>query len=129
VAGLIALWVLGLAILLIIHNAIRLTIFARRKEIHIMELVGATHWFIRIPFLLEGVFYGAIGAIVASLVLSPLYAGLTRALAPWAQALLPLEQAASITQCVGLMFMAGLFFGLIGSWFSLNRTWGETSHI
>ena len=58
----VALGVLGLAILLIIHNAIRLTLFARRREIRIMQLVGATNGFIRVPFLLEGLFYGAAGA-------------------------------------------------------------------
>ncbi|MDF2441444.1 MAG: cell division transport system permease protein [Abditibacteriota bacterium] len=129
VAGFVALWVMGLAILLIIHNAIRLTIFARRREIRIMELVGATPWFIRIPFMLEGVVYGAVGAIVASLVLGPLYATAARALSPWAKALLPLEHAAVMMRCVGWMTLAGLSFGLLGAWFSLARTWNRASQI
>jgi cell division transport system permease protein len=129
VSGLVALWMLGLAILLIIHNAIRLTIFARRREILIMEQVGATQWFIRVPFLLEGIFYGAIGAVIASIVLSPLYAASTRLLGSWLPALLPAVQTTSMAQCIGLMFLAGLIFGMLGSWFSLARTWGQTSHI
>jgi cell division transport system permease protein len=50
---------------IIISAAIRLAIFARREEISIMQLVGATTWFIRRPFLLEGLFAGAIGSAVA----------------------------------------------------------------
>lgn len=129
IAGFVALWVMGLAILLIIHNAIRLTIFARRREIRIMELVGATPWFIRIPFMLEGLVYGAMGAIVASLILGPLYATAARALSPWAKALLPLEHAAVMARCIGWMTLAGLGFGLLGAWFSLARTWNRAAQI
>ncbi len=49
----------------LIANTIRLGIFARREEIGIMKLVGATKWFIRIPFMLEGVFAALVGAIIA----------------------------------------------------------------
>lgn len=49
----------------IISNTIKLTVFARRKEINIMKYVGATDWFIRWPFILEGVVIGLIGSIVA----------------------------------------------------------------
>lgn len=125
IAGLVALCILGLAILLIIHNAIRLTIFARRREIRIMELVGATPWFIRIPFLLEGVLYGITGAIVAAVVLAPLYGAATRAVT----ALLPLTFAVTMIQCTAWMLIAGLAFGLLGSWFSLARSWGKAVHI
>lgn len=49
----------------LIANAIRLAIYARREEIGIMKLVGATNWFIRIPFMLEGVFAALVGALIA----------------------------------------------------------------
>jgi cell division transport system permease protein len=49
----------------LIANTIRLAIYARREEIGIMKLVGATNWFIRIPFMLEGVFAALVGALVA----------------------------------------------------------------
>jgi cell division transport system permease protein len=55
--------------LLIISNAIRLTLYARRREIRIMQLVGATNQFIRIPLVIEGVVFGAVGALVAWLLL------------------------------------------------------------
>lgn len=60
---------LSLSILVIINNTIRLTIFARRREIRIMQLVGATNWFIRVPFLMEGILHGFIGSALASLLL------------------------------------------------------------
>ena len=60
----------GVAILLItagfiISNAIKLTLYARRREIQIMQLVGATNWFIRVPLVIEGIVFGAVGAGVA----------------------------------------------------------------
>ncbi|MFA5892114.1 MAG: permease-like cell division protein FtsX [Actinomycetota bacterium] len=57
--------VVGLAALILIATTIRMAIFARRKEIGIMKLVGATNWFIRVPFMMEGVAQGIVGAVVA----------------------------------------------------------------
>jgi cell division transport system permease protein len=51
--------------MLLILNAIRIAIFARRREVSVMKLVGATNWFIRIPFMLEGLLQGLIGALFA----------------------------------------------------------------
>ena len=59
-AGFVAL--LAVASILLISNTIRLSIFARRREVEIMRLVGATNWFIRWPFVMEGVFTGLVGA-------------------------------------------------------------------
>lgn len=53
------------ATLFIVYNTVRLTVFARRREIRIMQLVGATPLFIRFPLLVEGMFYGIAGAILA----------------------------------------------------------------
>lgn len=55
-----------LAAVLLIWNTIRTAIFARRREIEVMKLVGATDWFIRIPFMLEGLLHGIIGGLLAS---------------------------------------------------------------
>jgi cell division transport system permease protein len=68
-----AMW--GLAILLIlttmllVGNTIRLSIYARRREVEVMRMVGATSWFIRWPFVIEGVFVGAAGGLTAVLLL------------------------------------------------------------
>ncbi|HEX8235528.1 MAG TPA: permease-like cell division protein FtsX [Abditibacteriaceae bacterium] len=129
IAGTVAIIVLGMAILLIIHNAIRLTVFARRREIRIMELVGATSWFIRIPFLLEGILYGVAGAALAAAILSPLYVTLTRIPWPLVQELLPLGAGSLLWNCSALMILAGLCFGFIGSWFSLSRSIGKAASL
>ncbi len=55
------------AAILLIWNTIRTAIFARRREIEVMKLVGATDWFIRIPFMLEGLLHGIIGGALASI--------------------------------------------------------------
>ena len=61
-----ALWIVSMfAALLLIWNTIRTAMFARRREIEVMKLVGATDWFIRIPFMLEGLVQGLLGGAVA----------------------------------------------------------------
>jgi cell division transport system permease protein len=54
-----------LSAVLLIWNTIRTAMFARRREIEVMKLVGATNWFIRVPFMLEGLFQGLIGGVIA----------------------------------------------------------------
>ena len=61
---------LAVASILLIANTIRLSLYARRREVEVMKLVGATDWFIRWPFVLEGVIVGALGGLLAILVLT-----------------------------------------------------------
>jgi cell division transport system permease protein len=56
--------VLGIAAIVLITNTIRTAMFARRREIEVMKLVGATNWFIRVPFMLEGLIQGLVGAAI-----------------------------------------------------------------
>ncbi len=63
---------LCVGILFIVSNTIRLTIYARREEIEILKLVGATDWFVRMPFLIEGAIQGVLGGMVA---VAALYSG------------------------------------------------------
>ena len=74
--GMLLVFLLALATLFIISNTIRITVFARRREVSIMKYVGATNWFIRWPFLLEGMFLGFAGSVVATLVLMQIYLAL-----------------------------------------------------
>ena len=74
--GLVKALTAGLAVLLVfasialIANTIRLSIFARRREVEVMKLVGATNWFIRWPFVIEGVIVGFFGGVLAVLLLT-----------------------------------------------------------
>ena len=55
--------------MILIANTIRLSIFSRRREIEVMKLVGATNWFVRGPFMLEGLLCGLVGSIAAVVLL------------------------------------------------------------
>ena len=63
---------LVIASILLIANTIRLSLYARRREVEVMKLVGATDWFIRWPFVIEGVIVGALGGMIAVLLLGVL---------------------------------------------------------
>ena len=73
VGGVALIRMLAIATLFIISNTIRITVFARRREVNIMKYVGATDWFIRWPFLLEGMIIGFVGAAIAAAALFQLY--------------------------------------------------------
>jgi cell division transport system permease protein len=59
-----------LASIALVANTIRLSVFARRREVEVMKLVGATNWFIRWPFVIEGVIVGFFGGLLAVLLLT-----------------------------------------------------------
>lgn len=103
------------ASVILIVNAIRLSVFARRKEIRIMQLVGATNWFIRMPFMIEGLIQGFIGAFFACVVLFILYRFGLRHL-PEALPFLfsPLPAAILKTTSAG-MLLGGTVIGMLGS--------------
>ena len=61
--------ILIIASILLISNTIRLSIFSRRREVEVMKLVGATNWFVRGPFMLEGLITGLVGSIAAVILL------------------------------------------------------------
>ena len=109
------------ATLFIISNTIRLTVFARRKEIAIMKYVGATDWFIRWPFLLEGVVLGFFGGVLASIALRSIY-GLITAKVYSTLAFLPLIPQYPFVNFIGVvMVVSGMGIGALGSTISLKR--------
>lgn len=69
IAGMVVVLILVAVSVVIITNTIKLTVFSRRKEINIMKYVGATDWFIRLPFLVEGMLIGLLSALLAFLIL------------------------------------------------------------
>lgn len=111
---------LGAAILLI-ANTIRLGIYARRKEIGIMKLVGATNWFIRVPFIFEGTVQAALGALMASALI---YAGKVFGLDRMQDAILflPLTVGSgSIIRVFFTLLAIGIVIGVFGSTLALRR--------
>ncbi|MCO4782865.1 MAG: permease-like cell division protein FtsX [Candidatus Cloacimonetes bacterium] len=112
---------LGLANLSIIVNTIRLTVFARKDQIEIMRLVGATNWFIRMPFLIEGMLQGLIGALCAILCLYCGYEYLISQISTIVPDLfIVMKTAAFIPLTIKLLFL-GIALGLFGSLLSLRR--------
>lgn len=109
------------AVLYIMINTIQLTVYARRKEIEIMKLVGATDWFIRWPFLLEGVYLGITGAAVSIFILIEGYT-ILYGKAKSITAALPLLNSVQITTDLVIFLLAmGVFFGAFGSVLSIRR--------
>ena len=119
--GFVLMGLLGGATLFIISNTIRLTVFARRKEIAIMKYVGATDWFIRWPFLLEGVVLGCIGGCIAAVALRSFYAAMAAKIYS-TLAFFPLMPQYPFMNYVTLaILLAGIVIGAIGSVISLKR--------
>ena len=111
---------LGAAVLLI-ANTIRLAIYARRKEIGIMKLVGATNWFIRVPFIFEGMSQAAFGAVAATgLIYLGKILGLDRL-----QETIPFVPmtvgAGTILQIFVTLLVVGVIIGVLGSSLALRR--------
>ena len=119
--GLALMVLLAGATLFIISNTIRLTVFARRKEVAIMKYVGATDWFIRWPFLLEGVVLGCIGGCIAAVALRSFYAAMAAKIYS-TLAFFPLMPQYPFMNYVTLaILLAGIVIGAIGSVISLKR--------
>jgi len=106
---------------IIISNTIRLTVFARRREIAIMQLVGATGTYIRLPFICEGLLDGVIGALVAVALLAIARAALWPRLVgalPWVQlTTMPLDARVLTVELV----VVGAAIGIVASWISVGR--------
>ena len=117
----VAMIVLMLIAVFIIQNTIKLSVFAREKEIHIMKFVGATDNFIRIPFIIEGIFIGLLGFLVSFLIIAFGYSSVTESVTSFTS----LFDFVPIEQCVfplGIsMVLFGVLMGAVGSALSLKR--------
>jgi cell division transport system permease protein len=111
---------LCVASILLIANTIRLSLYARRREVEVMKLVGATDWFIRWPFVLEGMLVGAIGGVLAVLLLGVVKVALVDPLA--AQfALIAAPNTINFGLLIGVLLAAAVGVSAIGSGLSLRR--------
>jgi cell division transport system permease protein len=121
IVGLLLITLLGLCGIFLIATTTRLTIFARRREINIMKYVGATDWFVRWPFLLEGIILGFFGALLAVVVLYFSYGALIAKIQETIT-FLPLVSSTEVLLRIfeGLL-VVGIVMGAVGSTISVRR--------
>jgi cell division transport system permease protein len=124
--GLVKALTAGLAVLLVlasialIANTIRLSVFARRREVEVMKLVGATNWFIRWPFVIEGMIVGFLGGVLAVLLLGILKTTFVDPLSD-RFALLAAPDTIDFTLLVVLLMVACIAVSALGSGITLRR--------
>lgn len=111
------------AAILLIGNTIRLSIFARRREVEVMKLVGATNWFIRWPYVIEGILCGLAGAVVAVILLLALKVGVVDPLSDATDSSLSDDGASSIgfASLALILILSGAVVGAVGSGITLRR--------
>lgn len=119
--GLALMVLLAGATLFIISNTIRLTVFARRKEVAIMKYVGATDWFIRWPFLLEGMVLGFVGGVLAAIALQSFYAVMAAKIYETLAFFPLLPQYPYMYYVSAAILLSGMGIGALGSTISLKR--------
>lgn len=119
----VALFVLLIGVsLFLIGNTIRLAVYSRRREITIMKYIGATDWFIRWPFIIEGMIIGLVGAVVSILLLYYLY-GLAYAKATSSISIIItlVSPIYVLTNISWAFILLGIFIGAIGSIISIRK--------
>ena len=113
---------LVLASLMLIGNTIRLSIYTRRREVEVMRLVGATRWFIRWPFMIEGVIVGFAGGLLAILIL---WLGKLTIVDPLSKTFHFLESqndaAVNFPELMVVLFAAAVLVSTLGSGITLRR--------
>lgn len=108
----------------VVSNTIKLTVFNRSDEIVIMKYVGATNWFIRAPFLLEGILIGIVSSLLASGIVMLIYKSISKAIGDKVLAILstPMVPAGFLSVNIILIFLAlGVSIGAWGSIISMRR--------
>jgi cell division transport system permease protein len=119
--GMIGVVALAIIAILLVSVTIQVAIFARRREIGIMKLVGATNWFIRWPFILEGVAEGLLGAIVAVLVVFAVRVWILDRLIESLQFLRLSLSPGLLPVLTIVLLVAGVVIGALGSAYALGR--------
>jgi cell division transport system permease protein len=120
--GMVATLLLAFIAVLVAFNTVRLTIYNQRQEIEIQRLVGASNWFIRAPYMVEGVLYGTIATVIA---LTLFFAGLQFA-SPRIALLMPGVSlmgyfGGNIIQIAGITLIAGVGLGVLSSTIAIRR--------
>ncbi|AGL03573.1 permease-like cell division protein FtsX [Desulfoscipio gibsoniae] len=119
--GSLALLVLGVAAVLLISTTIRMSVFARRREIGIMKMLGATNIFVRMPFMLEGMIIGVTGGLIAALLINFGYLSLLNKVMFSLPFIQLVDDPVTIYRVLGGLLGAGFVIGALGSAISLRR--------
>lgn len=118
-AGLAAMILVGLTVVFMIVNTIRIAVFSRSREIEIMRLVGASDAFIRWPFIVEGMLCGLLGAVVTVLLVALIWGPIQPLLIEIFQ--MPTAVGAQFYTFVAVLILSvGLVVGMLGSWISVR---------
>ena len=119
--GLLALLVVGVAAVLLIATTIRMSVFARQREIGIMKMLGATNIFVRMPFMLEGMIIGLMGGLFAAVLIYFGYWSLLDKVMVSLTFIHLVDDPETIYQVLGGLLVGGLLIGTLGSAISLRR--------
>ncbi len=120
VVSLVFIFLLALGAIFLIATTIRLAIFARRKEIYLMKLIGSTDWFIRWPFFIEGIGLGFLGSMLSIIILAAAYGSLLNRVNTIL--FMPLVSGTNVLINLYLsLFAAGAVLGIIGTGISINK--------
>lgn len=119
--GTLLLVVLGVAAVFLIATTIRMSVFARRREIGIMKMLGATNLFVRMPFMLEGMIIGLVGGLVAVLIINFGYLSLLNKVIISLPFIQLISEPVTLYQVLGGMLGLGFGIGAVGSAISLHR--------
>jgi cell division transport system permease protein len=124
--GIAIILLVGLTVLFMIINTIRIAVYSRANEIEIMRLVGASDSFIRWPFILEGILCGLIGALVTVVIVTAVWDPIQPAMLTMFQMPTAVSNQFLATISV-LLFAVGLGVGALGSWISV-RSYLSAAH-
>ena len=113
--------ILAIISLFIIQNTIKLGMFARRKEINIMKFVGATNWFIRFPFMIEGMLLGLMGAAVSAVIIMLSYKAMLPNLTEFMGTLKLLDTSSVVSTIAWSFALLGAGIGVLGSYMSIRK--------
>ncbi|MGL4330918.1 MAG: permease-like cell division protein FtsX [Clostridium sp.] len=111
---------IGVSIFLIM-NTIKLAVYSRRREVGIMKFVGATDWFIRWPFVIEGMIIGAVGSLLATVILYFIYRGIFGFIASNLLIANLVPVSFVLTTLLGGFLLGGIVVGAIGSIAALRK--------
>ncbi|HEY5561880.1 MAG TPA: permease-like cell division protein FtsX [Clostridiaceae bacterium] len=117
--GAVVFIILGGVALFLISNTIKITVYSRRREISIMKFIGATDWFIRWPFIIEGMIIGIVGSLISTIVLFYTYGFVVNKVVGDILTMIPASFI--FTYLVWIFLACGVVIGAIGSAFAIRK--------